>query len=297
VTPALPNRIKLPHVTDLDAKLALGINYAMGKILECGAQCSIPKSREALAIVTDDYVDVMALDPKSHMTTVSVASHFLYEKSRPDILKGPSGALHLADATYEQIAYNHVRVRGARFEPEPEGKHTLKLEAARTIGYYTAVIGAFRDPILISQLDSIISTLEGFVKEKMGDTPFDLKIHRYGINGVMGALEPDTSIPKEVCVVVQARAETQQLANQIASGCKFGFCHIGYPGQLATAGNFAWPFTPCEMPAGPLAEFCIYHLMHNSDAVALCPIEARTIEGTNTYVLPAGKISPSCPPA
>jgi hypothetical protein len=256
----------------------------MGKIMECGAQCSTPKSREALAIVTDDYMDVMALDPKSHMTTVTVASHFLYEKSRPDILLGPGGALHLSDATYEQVAYNHVRIRGPRWEPEPEGEYTLKLEGARTTGYYTAVVGAFRDPILISQLDIIISTLEGFIKEKMDKVPYDLKIHRYGINGVMGPLEPDNSLPKEVCVVVQARGATQEIANQIASGCKFGFCHIGYKGQVATAGNFAWPFTPCEMPAGLLAEFCVYHIMHKSDPVTLCPIKALTIEGTNTYI-------------
>lgn len=157
-----------------DADSDLGLNYAMGKILECGAQCSIPKSREALAIVTEDYVDVMALDPKSHMTTVSVASHFLYEKSRPDILQGPGGSLHLEDTTYEQVGYNLVRLRGARFEPEPEGEYTLKLEAARTIGFYTVVIGAFRDPILIAQLDYLISTLKAMIKERLGDTPYDL---------------------------------------------------------------------------------------------------------------------------
>ena len=102
----------------------------MGKIMECGAKCSTPKSREALAIVTDDYMDVMALDPKPHMTTVTMASHFLYEKSRPDILLGPGGVLHLSDATYEQVAYNHVRISGPRWDPEPEGEYTLELEEA-----------------------------------------------------------------------------------------------------------------------------------------------------------------------
>jgi len=256
----------------------------MGKIIEYGAQCSTPKSREALAIVSDDYMDVMALDPKSHMTTVTVASHFLYDKSRPDILLGPGGALHISDATYEQVAYNHVRLRGPRWEPELEGEYTLKLEGARTTGYYASVIGTFRDPILISQLDIMISTLESFIKEKMDKVPYDLKIHRCGINGVMGQLEHDTSLSKKVCVVVQACGATQEIANQIASACKFGFCYIGYKGQVATAGNFAWPFTPCEMPAGLLAEFCVYNIMRKSDPVALCPIKAHTIEGTNTYI-------------
>jgi hypothetical protein len=102
----------------------------MGKIMECGAKCSTPKSREALAIVTDDYKDFMALDPTSHMNTVTVALHFLYEKSRPDILLGPGGALHLSDAAYEQVACNHVRIRGPRWEPETEGEYRLELEGA-----------------------------------------------------------------------------------------------------------------------------------------------------------------------
>jgi hypothetical protein len=256
----------------------------MGKIMECGAFCSLPKSREALAIVTDDYVYFMALDPTSQMTCCTVAAHFLYEKTRPDILKGPGGALLLSDTTYEQVAYNQVRVRGAIWEPEPQSEYTLKLEAARTTGYFTTIIGAFRDPILISQLDSFLEKVQIGIKEKMRGVPFDLKFHRYGINGVMGTLEPDQSIPKEVCVVVQARAETQKIANQVASGCKFFFTHQGYEGQVATAGNFAWPFTPCEMPGGGLAEFCIYHIMHKCDPVLLCPIKATMVEGSNTYV-------------
>lgn len=267
----------------------LGVNYSMGKIMECGALCSAPKSREALAIVTDDYFDVIALDPKSQVTKVSVAAHFLYEKTRPDILHGPGGALILTGTTYEQVEYNRVRVRGAKWEPEPLGEYTLKIEGARTTGYFTTFIGAFRDPILIKQLDIFLDSIQTAVKEKMGTVPFDLKIHRYGIDGVMGALETDHRIPKEVCVVVQARAETQALANRVASSCKFGFTHMPYPGQLATAGNFAWPFTPCEMPGGGLSEFCIYHIMHKSDPVSMCPIKAITVKGSNTYVAPPCK--------
>jgi hypothetical protein len=38
---------------------------------------------------------------------------------------------------------------------------------------------------------------------------YNLKIHKYGVNGVMGPLEPDTSVGKEVFVAGQARAATQ----------------------------------------------------------------------------------------
>ena len=93
----------------------------------------MPKSREALAIVRHDNFDVMPLDPKSRCTVTSVAAHFLYEKTRPDILHGPAGALLLPDTTYEQVDYRTVRVRGAKFEPEQQGEYTLKLEGARTV--------------------------------------------------------------------------------------------------------------------------------------------------------------------
>ena len=71
----------------------------------------------------------------------------------------------------------------------------------------------------------------------------------------MGQLESDASIPKEVCIAGQVRADTQEEANSIASLAKLYFTHAAYPGQVATAGNFAWPFTPAEIPMGPLSEF------------------------------------------
>jgi hypothetical protein len=102
----------------------------MGKIMECGALCAVPKSRECLAVVGKDYFDLIPCDPKARCTVTSVAAHFLYEKTRPDILLGPCGALLLADTQYEQIDEKTVRVRGAKFRPDPEGEYTVKLEGA-----------------------------------------------------------------------------------------------------------------------------------------------------------------------
>ncbi|KAH8890618.1 hypothetical protein GQ53DRAFT_650288 [Thozetella sp. PMI_491] len=264
----------------------MGINYAMGKIMECGAQCSIPKSREGLAIVRHDSFDMIPLDPKSKCTTVSVASHFLYEKTRPDILHGPGGALHLDETTYEQLDERSVRVRNPKFVPEPEGEYTVKLEGARVNGYQAIFLGALRDPILVQQLDSWIEVIRGYVKERISDFgyDYDLKIHTYGVNGVMGPLEPDSSVGKEVFIAGQARAATQEQADQVANIAKFAFTHAPYPGQLATAGNFAWPFTPAEIPLGPLPEFCVYHIMHKVDPIALFPIAVVEAPGDNNYV-------------
>ena len=261
----------------------LGIAYGMGKIMECGALCSTPKSREALAIVRHDSFDIVPLDPKSRCTIVSVAAHFLYEKTRPDILHGPGGALLLGDARYEQLPDNRsVRVKGSRFQPEEQGHYTVKLEGARTAGYFSVFIGAIRDPILLSQLDSFISRITSAVKQK---TPFDydLKVHVYGQNGVMGQLEPDKkSIPKEVGICVQVRAATQDQANQVVNMTRIHFVHAPYANQLATAGNFAWPFTPCDIPMGQLSEFCIYHVMQLPDLLELFPIKLQKVFGDSS---------------
>ncbi|KIW33929.1 uncharacterized protein PV07_00743 [Cladophialophora immunda] len=263
----------------------LGINYAMGKIMECGAQCAIPKSRESLAIVRRDNFDLIPLQPGARCTPLSVAAHLLYEKSRPDILQGPGGELHTKDMTYEQVDERTVRVRGPKFIPQPEGEYTVKAEAARINGYQNSFVGAFRDPILISQLDTWIPAVKETVGARMsGNYPYETKIITYGINGVMGALEPDKSLPKEVCVVVQCRAPTQEQANEVANRTKMGLTHAPYPGQLATAGNFAWPITPCETPIGPVPEFCMYHLIHKADPVGLFPFKVDVFEGSNTFV-------------
>lgn len=264
----------------------------MGKVLECGGLCCKPKSRSAMAVVRQDNFDVIALDPNSTTTPISVAAHFLYEHSRPDELLGPGGATLLGGTKYEQIDERTVRVTGAEFKAEADGEYTVKLEGARNSGFQTIFIGAIRDPILLSQLSTWIEWIEASIKEKFPQQNLGIKIYKYGVNGVMGHLEPDTSLPKEVNICGQIRADTQELANEVASVVKFYFTHAAYPGQVATAGNFAWPFTPCEIPLGPLSEFCIYHIMHMTDPVdpQLFPIFVSDFVGSNSFVPEPGEL-------
>ncbi|EWC45450.1 hypothetical protein DRE_00849 [Drechslerella stenobrocha 248] len=262
----------------------MGLNYAMGKLMECGAQCSIPKSRESLAVMRHDSFDFIPLDPRSRCTVTSVASHFLYEKTRPDILAGPGGKLYLDDTQFEQLDDRVVRVRGAKFVQEAEGQYTVKLEGARVIGYQSIFLGAIRDPILISQIDNWVEWIHAQVKERAPGFDYEVKIHKYGIDGVMGPLEPDNTVGKEVFIVGQVKAATQAQADQIASLTKFGFTHAPYTGQLATAGNFAWPISPCEISIGPLSEFCVYHIMQKADPIGLFPIIVEHVAGSNTFI-------------
>lgn len=253
----------------------------MGKLMECGAQCSVPKSKEALAIVRDGSFDIVPLDPKARCTELSVAAHVLYEKSRPDIILGPGGALHLIDAVYEQLSDNRtVRVSGARFIPEAPGCYTIKLEGARACGYHSMFFGGMRDPILISQIDETLERIQNAVKEQI-PFEYDLKFHVYGKNGVMGVLEPDMdTVPKEIAICGQVRAATQAMATHVVNLARIYCIHAPYPGQVAIGGNFAMPFAPYDIPMGQLTEFCVYHTMQIDDPVEHFPINVHMVDGT-----------------
>lgn len=269
----------------------LGIAYHMGKIMECGALCSTPKSSAALATVRKDSFDIVPLDPASRCTVTSVAAHTLYEKTRPDILIGPGGSLHLEAATYEQFPDNRtVRVRGGRFDPAET--YTVKLEGARVLGYRATFFGGFRDPILISQIDDFLTRVKEYVKSRVS-FPFGLEFHQYGRNAVMGPLEPEADIlPREVGICGEVWAPTQDQATHVSSIARLACIHGPYPHQLATAGNFALPFPPFDIPMGEVCEFCIYHVLPVDDPVRLFQISQRTIDGVGSFVFSRPKILP-----
>lgn len=249
--------------------------------MECGALCATAKAKEALATVRHDSFDIVPLDAKSQCTVTSMAAHALYEKTRPDILHGPGGALLLTGATYEQLPdHRTIRIRGATFEPEEQGKYTVKLEGACPSDYHSIFFGGIRDPILIAQLDDYIAQVTAAVKEQILFS-YDLRFIAYGVNGVMGNLDQSLSpnqMPREVGICSHARAKTQAEADYVVNLAKCYCTHALYPHQLATAGNFAMPFSPCEVPMGQLSEFCIYHIMQIPDPVELFPIRMSILE-------------------
>ncbi|KAJ5595469.1 uncharacterized protein N7459_001677 [Penicillium hispanicum] len=265
----------------------LGVAYHMGKIMECGALCSVPKSREALAIVRNDSFDIRALDLRSRCTAVSVASHTLYEKTRPDILTGPGGDLHLEDTQYEELPDGRtVRVRGARFAPVEEGGYTIKLEAGRQDGYHSMFIGGFTDRILINQIDDFFSRAKLAVREAC-HFPFELEFRVYGRDGTavcgrgIGGSTP-VIMPDEIGICAHAKAATQEDATHVAHTARVFCMHASYPIQRATAGNFAMPFAPFDIPLGPVCEFCIYHTMVVNDPTEYFTIRETLLHGENT---------------
>ena len=250
-----------------------GVYWHMGKIMECGAVCAEPKGRVIVATVRQDSFDLEPMNPNERCTPLSVAAHTLYEKTRPDLLAGPGGVLDLNNARYEQLNARTTRVSGSVFRPSPT--YQVKLEGAALAGYRTIFVGGIRDPILVAGIDDFLVSLRTRLEvahPELADGSAQINYHLYGKNGVMGALEPQKDhVPLEIGVLGEVTAPTQELANAICSSARIGVLHMPYPGQMATAGNFAIPLNPPENPIGPVCRFSLYHLMEVESPLELFP--------------------------
>jgi hypothetical protein len=104
--------------------------------------CALHQNREKPLLLLDAIILTPCRSTQCHVVLSSLsAAHSLYEKTRPDILHGPGGAL-LSDARYEQLLDDRtVRVRGSRFQSVEQGQYTVKLESARAVGYFSVFIG------------------------------------------------------------------------------------------------------------------------------------------------------------
>ncbi|KAH6673292.1 hypothetical protein B0J14DRAFT_668174 [Halenospora varia] len=212
----------------------------MDKVMECGGLCATPKSASAMATVyLDSTFDIKPLNAGARCTPFLVASHTLYEKTRPDILLGPGGELDLTGTSYIQLPDQRTTsVYGATFEFSRDIglPYTVKLEAAKIVGYRSIYMGDIRDPILISQISDFQSQIREFVASQItpsGGGFWELGFHVYG-----------------------------KLAHYVAHAARIATIHCSYPGQRGTGGNFAMGVgRKTEVDMGPCGEFCIYHLI------------------------------------
>lgn len=271
--------------------------WHVGKIIECGGLCATPKGRSIVATMHKDHFILTPTNPRERCTQLSVASHTMYEKTRPDRLPGPGGVLHLDLAVYEQQPDKQsLLVRGSKYVPTPT--YQIKLEGAVLVGYRSSFIGGIRDPILIRQIDHFLEvTVRGNTKAAFPSLDTEggsrLIFHIFGKNAVMGSLESSTQTPHEVGVLGEVTAATQDEADAIANLARICVLHNSYPGQVATAGNLASPLTPLEQSLGPVYKFSVYHLMDVENACRFFDIDTFTVgTGNLPTPLPASRPVP-----
>lgn len=263
----------------------MGLATHMGKILECACIACTPGSGSdcMLGLLGEDYFKVKPLNKVRKATTLSVAAHTLYEKTNPYILPGPGGYLDLSETKFEQVDENTVKVSGSKFVKSEN--YTIKLEGVKCTGYRTVSIAGARDPIFISKIDEIIAGVRERVADnfKAANYDYQLEFKIYGINGVMGALEPvKDPHPHELGIVIDCVAPTQEIANTICGFTRSTMLHYGYTDRKATAGNLAFPYSPSDFKVGPVYEFSVYHVMEVADPCSEFPIAMTYFDNGNT---------------
>lgn len=258
----------------------LAYGYHAGKILECAALCAEPGTTKdcMLGTIQQDGFVITPLSNQRRCTKTSVAAHTFYEKTHPYILHGPGAVLNLADCCFTELPDGHsVKVTGSKIEATTP--YRIKLEGALQVAYRTLVVAGVRDPLLIGQLEEVQAEVEQQVRHYYSDlAPEDYQINflNYGLNAVMGSMEPCKDTPHEVGVVFEVVAKTQELANTVCASVRSTFLHFGYAGRKSTAGNLAFPFAPSDIPFGPVYEFSVYHLMDVADGEEMFPIQYYT---------------------
>jgi hypothetical protein len=143
-------------------------------------------------------------------------------------------------------------------------------------GYRTVSVAGARDPHFIRELDTIVRGVRERTADNFPDIKadgYELIVRVYGRDGCMGPLEP-TPVPQghEVGIVIEAVAQSQELADTLCAFARSTMLHYGYPGRLSTAGNLAFPYSPSDLHAGAVYEWSVYHLMELDDPRALFPI-------------------------
>ena len=220
----------------------------------------------------DDCFVVEPPNPDYRCSPVSVASHTLYENGSPYELVEPSGTVYSDEATYEPVSDRAVRVAGSRFAAAENV--TNKLEGAELVGYQAIVIGAVRDPVIIRQLDSWLEGVRETIRSKaegiFGAAAVEgmtLTVRRYGIDGVMGPLEPTPSPAHEVCLVIEVTAASQEIANAVAKAAAHVAAHYAVPEYSGLITALALPYSPPELPRGPVYRFTLNHVLEPADAL------------------------------
>ena len=259
-----------------------GLALHLAKIAECGALCARPAGANdgLLGTLRADHFLVEPADPERACTPDSVAAHSLYEQPDPDCFYEPEGKVDLAACRFEAVDARTVRVSGSRLVPAR--RHTVKIEGAAPGGYRAVTLAGIRDPLVVAHLAEIergvrAATAAGLAGE-IEPSAYSLRFLRYGLDGVMGSVEPAPPVPpREVGLVIEAVAPTQEMADTLVSLARSTALHQSFPGRKTTAGNLAFPFSPSDIAAGAVYEFAVYHLMEVDDPAALFPVEIREV--------------------
>lgn len=216
--------------------------FYLGKVLECASFCAEPYGGKETVMgeISAEDVRVTAMHPDQRCTIASVAGHAMYERSNPYEEFFAGGRLDMTECRYEQLSEKTTRITGSRFEPAAQVR--VKLEGSGKVGERYMGLCGIRDPYTIANVDRVIAWARDKVRERFGDSGYELHYKVYGRDGVMGDLEPLRDQPgHELCVMVQGVAPTAEMAEELTlTGLRQMF-YARLPDVKGTAGSVSFP--------------------------------------------------------
>ncbi len=261
------------------------LGWVAGKLLECGAACATPRQKfgsEGITVtVRRDHILVEPNHPELACTPLSVSTFFLHENETPLYHTEPSGVLDLTSLNCEAVDDRTVKVTGARFLPRD--KYTIRLEGVELVGYRCICVSYTRDPVLVQCIDSYLEDVRSLVVSRvdgMGVPEKDYKLvfRVIGKNAVMGEREPiKETLAHELGIIMEAVAPTQELANEILGLARQAGKNLHYQGKLCDEGCLTYPYSPSDIPVGPVYEYNILHAVEPAHPLEMFPIEYATV--------------------
>jgi hypothetical protein len=249
-----------------------GPAWHAGKVVECGTMACETMGRGVMVVtLREESFSVRPVGEGLRCTPQSVAAHSLYESADPYSFAEASGTVDLTRCTYEQEDAVTVRVRDSRFIAAVE--QTLKLEGATLLGYEAMIVGGVRDPLIISQLDSWLGHIDGYIRAavtRLMGVDIDGRAYRlgfqvYGRDAVMGALEPAPGPAHEVGIVCTTLAPTQEEATEMIKLCRQPLLHAPIPEWKGSITGFACLHNPAWVELGPAYGFALNHVLAPGD--------------------------------
>ena len=246
-----------------------GAAWHGAKVAECGALATTnPNSGVILMTFDDSGFVIEPMAENAAATPYTVSAHMLYENADPFILHEPGGYLDVSEARYTALNERMARVEGSKWHDTRP--YTVKLEAARHVGYQTVSMVMVRDGHYRAHVEEWVAALEASFARKavacqLEDVQLEIRI--IGHSATLGALENAPGDCGEAGVMAIFTSPSQSRSTEAAKLLNPDLLHLPLTPHEPMP-TFAFPFSPPEMERGALYEFCLHHTLTLDDPMS-----------------------------